>query len=301
MTFTTAQSAPGGWARRNGHSRLSIVPAMVPDMTDHTGDFEYKAFADWLRSWGAADTTISNRITTIQAGARAWGDPLVVDGDTLAGWLGNPDYSAWTRVAYYGHLRSFFGWLLDTGKRDDDPTSKLRRPKTPVNRPRPLTADEVDRALEAAKGRQRTWLLLALLAGLRAHEIAKLRGEDITRESIYVMGKGGQAALIPTHPALWELAKAHPRTGWWFPSPTASGGYVSPKSISTLTTRLFIELGIDGSIHRCRHTYATRLLRGGATIRVVQDLMRHSNLATTAAYLAVDDDERRAAIGGLVA
>jgi integrase/recombinase XerD len=55
----------------------------------------------------------------------------------------------------------------------------------------------------------------------------------------------------------------------------------------------------DMHLHRGRHYFATALLRGGANIRVVQELMRHSSLATTAKYLAVSADELRAAVGGL--
>jgi Phage integrase family len=49
-------------------------------------------------------------------------------------------------------------------------------------------------------------------------------------------------------------------------------------------------------VHRCRHVYATRLLRSGVNIRVVQQLMRHASLQTTAAYTAVDEDELRDAV-----
>ena len=60
--------------------------------------------------------------------------------------------------------------------------------------------------------------------------------------------------------------------------------------------KLFTALGISGSIHRVRHVYGTRLLRAGVNIRVVQKLMRHSSLATTATYTAVDESEMRSAI-----
>lgn len=69
--------------------------------------------------------------------------------------------------------------------------------------------------------------------------------------------------------------------------------------MSTLTSRLFAANGIEGSIHRMRHTFATRLLRAGVNIRVVQTLMRHRSLASTMIYTAVDEDERRDAISRL--
>jgi integrase/recombinase XerD len=50
--------------------------------------------------------------------------------------------------------------------------------------------------------------------------------------------------------------------------------------------------GIEGSIHRCRHTYATHLLRAGTNVRVVQELLRHKSLTSTQIYTAVSEDER---------
>jgi integrase/recombinase XerD len=263
--------------------------------------FDLAPFVDWMRSWGAAPTTIASRRQVLAAGIREWGSPHHVTTEALGRWLGADRFAGWTRVSYYGHLRSLFEWMRKAGLREDDPTRDLRRPIPPRDKPRPLTHAEVALIRRTATGNQRTWFELGVRAGLRAHEIAKIRGEHVDPDTIYVLGKGGQGAFVPTHPELWAVAQSYPRKGWWFPSPTAKAGHVSPKSVSTLTTRLFSSLGIEGSSHRARHTYATHLLRNGESIRVVQELMRHSSLATTAKYTAVDEDERRAAINRLVA
>jgi site-specific recombinase XerD len=140
----------------------------------------------------------------------------------------------------------------------------------------------------------RDWIVLALLAGLRVHEIAKIRGEDVSRDGIYVKGKGGVEAVLPIHPDLWAMAQRYPRRGWWFPS--HMGGHVEGDTISAHVSALFGPLGIDGSTHRLRHVYGTRLLRSGVHVRRVQRLMRHGSLETTALYTAVDEDELQAAI-----
>lgn len=260
------------------------------------GDYEV-----WMRSWGASTTTIRARLKVMNRRLLEWGDPSNVTTLTMSNWLASSGFAPWTRITYYNHLKSFFGWLAETGVIDVDPTVALRTPRQPRDLPRPLTSDEVSRVMEAATGDLRSWLLLGLLAGLRAHEIAKLRGEDVDERSIYVVGKGGQQAFIPTHPALWVLAQSYPRQGWWFPALAASGlPHVQPATITARTTRLFRRLGIEGSSHRARHTYATQLLRNGANIRVVQTLMRHESLATTARYTAVDEGERMLAIAGLL-
>jgi len=260
-----------------------------------------EGFEEWMRSWSAADRTISERLVAVRAGLREWGDPRSTTPDTLTGWLANPALSPWTRVTYYYHVRSYFGWLHQTAQIESNPATELRVPKTPKDRPRPLTATEATRVLGAASGNLRAYLLLGMLAGMRVHEIAKMRGEDINERTIFVLGKGQQQAFVPTHPALWDLAQSYPTRGWWFPSARSATGHVLGQSISTMMTRHFAALGVDGSIHRCRHSYATNLLRNGANIRVVQTLMRHESLATTAKYTAVDEDERIRAIAGLSA
>ena len=131
--------------------------------------------------------------------------------------------------------------------------------------------------------------------------MAKIRGEDVRQDDLYVLGKGRKSATLPTHPVVWSLAQEYPRAGYWFPHQRIPGHPVGPVSVSRQVTQLFGPLGIEGSSHRCRHTFATNLLRNGVNIRIVQTLMRHDSLATTAAYLHVTDSEQTLAIASLVA
>lgn len=252
---------------------------------------ELGAYDDWLRSWGASARTVEARIRL----ARHL-DPAATTED-LTSWLAR--YDGWTKATYYAGARSWYGWLTTTGRIAADPTACLRPPRKPKPRPRPLTEAEVTAVLARADDRARAWFLLALLAGLRAHEIAKLRGEDVAEDFIFVEGKGGQRAFLPTHPDLWRLAAEYPRAGWWFPG--REDGHISRRTVTNYSSRIFASVGVDGSIHRLRHTFATRLLRSGANVRIVQTLMRHESMTTTANYLGVAEDERRAAIGLLVA
>jgi len=259
-------------------------------------------FALWLRANGCSERTIRDRLEHVEDFTRHHpGFPNVRPMHVTA-WLGRPGYAAWSRATYYGHLRSYFTFALENDVIDVDPMARMRRPKAAHGIPRPLTPEEVDLVLTASAGKRNAnggaWLTLGLYAGLRAHEIAKIRGEDVKQDTIFVFGKGGTSAEIPTHPRIWELALDRPRTGWWFPTNSATG-HVTPLAVSTLTTRLFKACGITGSIHRCRHTYATELLRAGVNIRVVQTLMRHASLSSTMVYTAVDEGERRAGIDRL--
>jgi integrase/recombinase XerD len=256
------------------------------------------AYEKWLQLCDRSPRTIRARASLARGRLAEWGIGGMT-ADNIFEWLGREGLSRWTRATYYANLKDFceflmVGGYLDASPMDDD---LVRKPKRPKSLPRPLSEEEVDRVLAVAKGRERDWIMLALLAGLRVHEIAKIRGEEISPDGIYVVGKGQVEATLPIHPDLWAMALRYPRHGWWFPSPY--GGHIESDTITARVTALFRPLGIEGSVHRLRHVYGTRLLRNGTNVRVVQKLMRHGSLETTALYTAVDEDEQRAAINRL--
>lgn len=256
-----------------------------------------ESYATYLRSWQASPTTIRARLTLARSRLRAWG----VDGFTperIAAFLAADDKGVprkrWTTTTYHNHLTDLCAFLVAAGLLDVSPMDSIKRAKRQSKRPRPLTEEEIERVLVAVEGRTRDWIVIALLTGLRAFEIAKLRGEDITADGLYVLGKGGIEATLPCHPDIAAMADRYPALGYWFPG--NDNGHVRAQQISLTVGKVFESMEIVGSIHRCRHAYATRLLRGGTNIRVVQQLMRHSSLETTAGYLAVVGDEARDAI-----
>ena len=259
-------------------------------------------YATYLRSWQARPTTIKARLTLARSRLLAWG----VDGFTraniehfLAVDANGNDRKQWTTSTYYNHLSDLCAFLVASGRLVDNPMEGIRRSKSPGKAPKPLTQAEQAKVMAVVDGEVRDWILLALLAGLRAFEIAKVRGEDFGPDGIYVLGKGDKEATIACHPDLAEMAARYPSSGYWFQG--SEEGHVRGQQVSLTVGRLFKSLGIDGSIHRCRHTYGTNLLRSGVNIRVVQRLMRHSSLETTAGYLAVVTDEERDAILKLTA
>lgn len=253
----------------------------------------------WMNSAGRTERTITQRLRRASHILSRWPDPGAVTPSDVTEWLGQANHlSRWTRATYYSDTKAFFRWLFIVELIPLDPTDTelMERPRTRSGIPKPLSAIEEIRVLDSAHGNMRAFLLLALRAGLRASEIAAFRGENITDEAITLTGKGEKEAQIPTHPELWALAQQFPRRGWWFPSPQHAG-HIAGGSVTIMVGKHFRACDIPtGSIHRCRHSYATALLRRGANMRQVQTLMRHSSPATTAIYTAVDEDELRAAI-----
>jgi len=142
-------------------------------------------------------------------------------------------------------------------------------------------------------------ILLAALAGLRVHEIAKLHGRDIdlTNRILTVTGKGNKTATLPLHPAIVAYAHTFPRDRFWFPSYTnQSTGlpHVKASAVSAAIMHTMRRAGVPGQAHQLRHWYATTLLGSGVDLRIVQELMRHESPATTAIYTQVDFRQQRA-------
>jgi integrase/recombinase XerD len=253
----------------------------------------------WLSSiW--TPKTVMVRGTFARRRLREWGIAGFTT-ENIQGLVGpQAGHKGWTRATYYAHLKDLCAWLVAVGYLDADPMEGVVKPKRPNAVPRSFTDAEVARIMVRAEGRVREWIQLALLQGLRAHEIAKQRGEDVTADYLYVDGKGGVLAALPTHPEIWAMAQRHDEDGYWYPG--SDDGHITQNIVSIEVGKFFREVGISkGSIHRCRHTYATRLLRQGANIRTVQKLMRHASLASTQVYTDVSDDELRDAIGRLTA
>lgn len=259
----------------------------------------YEAYADWLREFGASDNTVRQRVRLLRHLTEKWGR-LDVPTSQVVAWLA--DYQGWSRRTYVAHLRSIYAWMMETGQLTQSPLHRYRRPPTPRPNPQPLTAGEFTAALDTTDARLRAWLLLGALAGLRAHEIAKFHGRDITERMLFVHGKGGQDAVLPTHPALWVLAEGYPRDEFWFPSPRSNRDHVHESLVSNVIRDRFREVGItSGAAHRLRYSYGTNLANDGTPIRVVQELLRHRSLETTMRYVGVSDEQMRAAIGRLAA
>ena len=271
-----------------------------------------RRYEAYMRGLNRSPRTINQRSRWAGRVLERWPDPGQASTTDIVEWLGGLEQlsdrehlKANTLATYFGDTRAFFRWLAVAGLIPENPlgSDDLDRPKRRQGQPKYLSGPEVARCLtEAPKYKHmEAYILLALRAGLRASEIGAFRGENIAEDNIILAGKGDKEAILPTHEALWRIAQQYPRRGWWFPS-DAHGGHVSGTSVTILVGRFFRRPEVDilkGSIHRVRHTYATTLLRDGADLRQVQELMRHSSSATTDIYTGVSRDDLRAAIDRL--
>lgn len=260
------------------------------------------AWTRTMRGQGLSERTITERARVIRQLATATGtDPVALTPTVLESWLATLP-SAASRDAYYSIVRAWCHWLVRNTYRDDDPTLRVPRPKPPHARPRPLTEAQLDAVLALPlRTDTRTKIILAAWAGMRIHEIAKIRGTDIDpiSQTITITGKGARTDTLPVHPLILDRTGLHPSVGLWFPSPTRPGEPVRAQTVGTVISRALDRAGIKGSAHQLRHRFATSLLAAGVDSRIVQTLMRHENLATTGRYLAVTTSQQRAALDTL--
>ncbi|QFG10054.1 tyrosine integrase [Mycobacterium phage IdentityCrisis] len=266
------------------------------------------ALSDW-EIWQVAQRlsrrTIDERLRVLkQLHAETGQQPIRIDAAGIVRWIADhdEDWSDSTACTYTSYLSAWFTWLQLTDRRLDNPMVKVGTPRMPDREPRPISDADVVRLLQTRMwGSTRRMIVLALLAGLRVHEIAKIRGEDIDYNTrlLWVKGKGKRLKSVPLHPVLIEMATEMPQAGWWFPMRGHESEHVLSKSVSDVIGRTMRRAGVRGTPHCLRHWYASTMLENGVDIRVVQELMRHKSLATTQIYTKVSDDRRREAIATL--
>ena len=200
--------------------------------------------------------------------------------------------SPWSINAAIAALRFFFTVTLE---RPD-----LVRPLRIVNEPRKapvvLSQEEVARLLEAAPGlKYKAALSVAYGAGLRVSEVANLKVSDIDSERMTLrveQGKGQRDRYVMLSPQLLELLRnwwraARPQV-WLFPGQNPVNP-ITPRQLNRAVTAAKDLAGIAKRVspHTLRHSFATHLLEQGVDIRVIQVLLGHAKLETTALYTRV--------------
>ncbi|WP_337270142.1 tyrosine-type recombinase/integrase [Oryzifoliimicrobium ureilyticus] len=191
-------------------------------------------------------------------------------------------------------LRFFFGVTLG----HDEILERIAYARTPSRLPAILNGDEIVRFLEAVPSlKTRTALTTAYAAGLRASETVNLKVGSIDGERGVIRvehGKGGKdrtvmlsAQLLHILRVYWKLAR--PRT-WLFPGRDETKP-IDVQVLHSACRSARIAAGIDKrvTVHTLRHSFATHLLESGTDIRIIQVLLSHNNLSTTARYTKVSN------------
>lgn len=257
---------------------------------------------------GAAANTISAYRRDLTAADEAIGDLDCAQPAALAS-LG----TAWSELASSSlarrcsALRQFYGFLVDEGIREDDPSNALPRPGIHRPLPRIMSHAEVEALFALAESEAvgdkpdavRMLVMLEMLygSGLRATELVSLPLSAVPRDAPFltVTGKGDQQRMVPVSTraraalSRW-LSVRQPSPRFLFPS-RGKSGHITRIRLFQILRDLARRAGIAPeklSPHVLRHAFATHLLEGGADLRVLQTLLGHSDIATTQIYTHVD-------------
>ncbi|HNR96202.1 MAG TPA: site-specific tyrosine recombinase XerD [Anaerolineae bacterium] len=226
---------------------------------------------------------------------------------------GEREYASTTVARKVAAIKSFFHFLVAEGFVKDDPTATLDSPRVKKYLPRAISQEDVERLLDAPGKsdeprtvRDRAILELLYATGMRVSELVALNEGDVdlASASVRCFGKGGKERVIPVYPRAVQAVEAYvtkgrvrllrqseekalflnqrgerlTRQGLWL----IVKGYVRQAGIKVAVTP-----------HTLRHSFATHMLRGGADLRNVQELLGHANIATTQVYTQVSNERLR--------
>jgi site-specific recombinase XerD len=274
------------------------LPGDIDGWVDYLNDF-----ADFERSKGLADTTVQNRESILRSLAKGCGrGPLDVTLADMRRQIGRPNVKAGTRRTERGAFVAFFTFLQDDGYRVDNPAVKLAPITAPRGTPRPFSQDQITAMIEGgAYTKTRAMILVGYYQGFRVSQIARVHSDDINRSegTIRTVGKGAKVSTFPLHPVIRELAATMRTDGWWFPARGEREGHMRGTSVTNLITIAKHRAGITDpelTPHSLRHAFATDMIEEGVDIRVIQELLAHSSLATTQIYTGVSAKRKQAGI-----
>ncbi len=203
-------------------------------------------------------------------------------------------------------VKSFYRWLSERKGFDATIVLSTRSPKFEARLPRPVSEEAAKILMDSVQvqslepwiaARDLAVLILLYGCGLRISEALSLkRKETPLGRSMRVLGKGGKERLVPVLEIAsksvadyqqlcpFELGQDDPIFRG------TRGGSLNPRQIQKVIERTRMQLGLPSTVtpHAFRHSFASHLLNSGGDLRSIQELLGHSNLSTTQAYLAID-------------
>lgn len=206
-------------------------------------------------------------------------------------------------------IRSFFNYLLVSDQIEASPAEFIDTPKFGRHLPDILSTEEIDRIIatvdtSSTKGMRDSAMLEVLYScGLRVSELTSLRLSDLFFGEGYirVIGKGDKQRLVPVSSAARDKIQHYleerrsARSGEEVVFLNNRGGQLTRVMVFTILKQATLRAGIDKHIspHTFRHSFATHLLEGGASIRQVQEMLGHESILTTEIYTHLDSSHLR--------
>lgn len=232
----------------------------------------------------------------------AWLGDREITRASLRGYLAylqqQPTLTATSRASYFRDVSVFCNWLVEERIWESSPAYKLA-PKVPKRLPASYRPEQVLQLLARCDTRDRALITMLLDTGLRASEICSLRRDaiDWSDGTFRVVGKGNKERMGWLHPYTLELLRAmleeradtHPALWLGRKGPLTANG------VHQMIERRANDAGIRGTVRRLVHsfraTFAKNYLRAGGDLESLRRLLGHEDIAMSAHYAQLADDE----------
>ena len=245
--------------------------------------------------------------------AISWGSVKERDIRNFLDDLDKRGYSLATKSRKIASAKSFFNFLKSEGIIHNNLMDEVRQPRSGQVLPKALSIEEVDLLLNFKSEKQSTEDLrdgvmveLMYAAGLRVSELVGLNVRDVDLDvgSVRTIGKGYKERIIPLYETAVESISEYVTIIRPIHSQSQKqealflnrrGSRLTRQAVWLRLRKLAIKVGISSKItpHMLRNSFATHLLHGGASLRHVQELLGHSNIATTQIYTHLTDKHIR--------
>ncbi|MGM0380685.1 MAG: tyrosine-type recombinase/integrase [bacterium] len=243
-----------------------ILTLELGDKLEELGEAELKQYLGWLREQGLAGSTVERKVAT---------------------------------------LRAFYSFLVKRQFREDNPAGDLTFRDRRRQLPTVWSENEIEKFLElpdtsTGSGRRDRAIFEVLYStGARVSEAVGLDWGDYAREKnqLKLLGKGGDERVVPLGPPAVQALEGYARKVDTDPDEpmfkNSRGERLSTRGVRYLVDKYSARCSVSKSIspHVFRHSCATHMLNRGANLRVVQELLGHTNISTTQVYTHVSTDQ----------
>ena len=224
-------------------------------------------------------------------------------------FLSKKDISVRSQARILSGIKSFYRYLLYEGVVSDDPTRLIDAPKIGRHLPEVLSIPEIDAIFQAIdlsepEGHRNKAILEVLYGcGLRVSELVNLQLSQLRfhedEQYLRVVGKGDKERLVPISKAAQKAIELYLETRNSLPIKKEAenivflnkrGNKLSREMIFIIVKKLTQLAGIKKNVspHTFRHSFATHLVKAGADLRAVQEMLGHESITTTEIYTHLD-------------
>lgn len=223
-------------------------------------------------------------------------------------YLENQGLSSATISRNIASIKAFFLYLLREGKIKQDPTVQLKPPKCEKKKPKTLTMEEVELLLKQPQGdrpkdlRDKAMLELLYATGLRVSELINLKLSDVNLQmGFLVCNDNAKTRVIPMDSVALQALDVYIKSSR--EQMSRDSDYLFVNCYGTQMTRQGFwkilkfyakKAGIEKEIapHMIRHSFASHLVENGADLHAVQEMLGHSDIATTQIYVNLENNTK---------